>query len=79
MKADDDTYVIMENMHNMLGRLAHMFIFRHTRVSDPDPVFKFLCIRIRFRPPEKKECRKDSKSYLLEENLKIITKDRQKN
>ena len=34
------------------------------RVADPDPVFKFLWIR--FQPG------------LLEENLKIMTKDRQK-
>ena len=48
---------------------------------DPDPVFKFLWIRIRFQPPylgAKTECRKGVKSYLLEESLKITTKDRQK-
>ena len=48
---------------------------------NPDPVFKFLWIRIRFQPPDpgaKKECRKGSKSYLLEGNIKIMTKDRQK-
>ena len=52
---------------------------------DTDPVFKFFCfpIRIRFQisldsDPRQKECRKGSKSYLLEENLTIMTKDRQK-
>ena len=48
------------------------------RVSDPDPVFclgpdtvfKFLWFRIRIR------IRKSAESYLLEENLKIVTKDR---
>ena len=29
-------------------------------------------------PGAKKDCSKGSKSYLLEENLKIMTKDRQK-
>ena len=56
---------------------------------DPDPVFKFLWIRIRFsnfldpdldpisaKIPE--NCRKVSKSDLSEENLKFMTKDRQK-
>ena len=35
---------------------------------DPDSVFKFLCIRIRiqYSNPWAKECRKGSKSYLLE-------------
>ena len=35
--------------------------------------------RIRFQPPDpgaKNECRKGSKSYLLEENLNILTNDR---
>ena len=49
---------------------------------DPDPVFKFLWIRIRirFQPRfwNKKKCRKVSKSDLSEENLKFMTKDRQK-
>ena len=47
---------------------------------DPDPVFKFLLIRIRFQPRfwNKKNCRKVSKSDLSEENLKFMTKDRQK-
>ena len=46
-----------------------------------DPVFKVLWTRIRFQPPDpgaKKDFRKGSKSYLLEENFKIMTKDRQK-
>ena len=64
-----------------------------TRVSDPDPVSKFLWIRIRFsnisgsgsgfqilwirirfQPPdpgEKIECRKGSKSYILEDLINI--------
>ena len=56
---------------------------------DPDPVFKFLWIRIRFSnfldpdldPVSAKileNCRKVSKSDLSEENLKFMTKDRQK-
>ena len=49
---------------------------------DPDPVFKFfwIRIRIRFQPRfwNKKNCRKVSKSDLSEENLKFMTKDRQK-
>ena len=48
---------------------------------DPDPVFNFLWIRIRFQPRfwnKKKNCRKVSKSDLSEENLKFMTKDRQK-
>ena len=54
--------------------------------ANPDPIFKFLWIRIRFlnfsgsgfSPRSKKECRKGSKSFLLKENLKIMTKDCQK-
>ena len=56
---------------------------------DTDPVFKFLWIRIRFSnfldpdldPVSAKileNCRKVSKSDLSEENLKFMTKDRQK-
>ena len=52
---------------------------------DPDPVFKFLWIRIRFSnfldPVSAKileNCRKVSKSDLSEENLKFMTKDCQK-
>ena len=48
---------------------------------NPDPIFKFLWIRIRLQPRvwnKKKECRKVSKSDLSEENFKIMTKDRQK-
>ena len=56
---------------------------------DPDPVFKFLWIRIRFSnfvdpdldPVSAKileNCRKVSKGDLSEENLKFMTKDRQK-
>ena len=48
-------------------------VFLHA--LDPDPVYKFLWIRIL---EQKKECRKGSKSDLSEENLKIMTKDRQK-
>ena len=46
---------------------------------DPDLEFKFLCIWVRSQPPDRRakiECRKGSKSYLFEENLK--DKDRQK-
>ena len=52
--------------------------------QDPDPVWSgvFAWIRIGFNPriPEhkEKECRKGSKSYLLQENSKTMTKDRQK-
>ena len=57
--------------------------------TDPDPVFKFLWIRIRFSnflDPELdpvsakilENCRKVSKSDLSEENLKFMTKERQK-
>ena len=56
---------------------------------DPDPVFKFFWIRIWFSnfldpdldPVSAKileNCRKVSKSDLSEENLKFMTKDRQK-
>ena len=59
---------------------------------DPDPVFKFSGselesgFQMSLDPDSvsasgslsKKECRKGSKSYSLEENLKIMTKDRQK-
>ena len=68
------------------------------RVADPDPVFKFLWIRIWIlnfsgsgsgfqisldpdpvsAQMEQKKCRKVSKSDLSEENLKFMTKDRQK-
>ena len=46
----------------------------------PDPIFNFFWIRIRFQPRfwNKKNCRKVSKSDLSEENLKFMTKDRQK-
>ena len=48
---------------------------------DPDPVSNFTGSGSGFSPriPGAKKCRKGSKSYLLEENLKIMTKDRQKN
>ena len=61
------------------------------RVSDPvpDPVGSgaFACFgsgsgsgfQISSDPGTKKECRKGSKSYVLEENFKIMTKGRQKN
>ena len=42
------------------------------RVSDPDPVF------LSGSRSKKKEFRKGSKSYLSEENLKIMTKNRHK-
>ena len=47
---------------------------------DPDPVSNFTGSGSGFSPriPGAKKCRKGSKSYLLEENLKIMTKDRQK-
>ena len=58
---------------------------------DPDPLFKFLWIRIRIRfsnflDPDQdpvsakilENCRKVTKSDLSEENLKFMTKDRQK-
>ena len=54
------------------GRIRYFYM-------DPDPVFKFLWIRIRFQPRwNKKNCRKGSKSDLSEKNLKFMTKDRQK-
>ena len=70
-----------------------VFKFLWIRIRDPDPVFKFLWIRIRIRirfsnfldpdldPVSAKileNCRKVSKSDLSEENLKFMTKDRQK-
>ena len=72
-----------------LGSYLCIFItFLITRVADPDPdpVF-FAWIRIRFSnfpdldPVSAKileNCRKVSKSDLSEENLKLMTKDRQK-
>ena len=49
---------------------------------DPDPVFKFfwIRIRIRFQPGFGSDpgTKKDEKSDLPEENLKIMTKDHQK-
>ena len=59
---------------------------------DPDPVFKFpgseleSGFQMSLDPDSvsalgsrsKKECKEGSKSYSLEENLKIMTKDRQK-
>ena len=68
-------------------------VFKFLLDPDPDPVFKFLWIRIRIRirfsnyldpdldPVSAKileNCRKVSKSDLSEENLKCMTKDRQK-
>ena len=49
---------------------------------DPEPGFKFIWIRIWFQPPDpgtQKECRKSSKSYILDENLKIMTNGPSKN